>query len=49
MIFLVKINFILLIGVKVWNFTVPNAAPMNDVIVAIILSFLSICLKKFIK
>ena len=32
-----------------WNFGVPNASPIEDVIIAIILSILSMSLKKFIK
>ena len=44
-----KIYLIWLIGVIIWNFSVPNAAPIEDVIVAIILSFFSIGLKKVIK
>ncbi|MDC3355140.1 hypothetical protein OAV82_00865 [Candidatus Pelagibacter sp.] len=44
-----KIYLIWLIGVIIWNFSVPNAAPIEDVIVAIILSFFSIGLKKAIK
>jgi|TARA_B110000196_G_C20644391_1_gene430007 hypothetical protein len=44
-----KIYLIWLIGVITWNFSVPNAAPIEDVIVTIILSFLSIGLKKIIK
>jgi len=47
--FLMKIYLIWLIGVIAWNFGVPNALPIEDVIVAIILSFLSIGLKKIIK
>jgi len=43
------IYFIWLIGVVLWNFGVPNASPMEDVIVAIILSFLSMLLKKYFK
>jgi len=38
-----------LIGVISWNFGVPNASPIEDVIIAIILSILSMSLKKFIK
>tara|TARA_B100000767_G_C19532191_1_gene437091 strand:+ start:485 stop:622 length:138 start_codon:yes stop_codon:yes gene_type:complete len=45
----VKIYLIWLIGVIAWNFGVPSATPIEDVIVAIILSFLSISLKKIIK
>ena len=44
-----KIYIIWLIGVIVWNFGFPNAVPIADVIVAILLSFLSIVLKKYIK
>ena len=44
-----KIYLIWLIGVIAWNFGVPNALPIEDVIVAIILSFLSLGLKKIIK
>ena len=44
-----KIYLIWIIGVIVWNFAVPNAAPIEDVVVAILLSFLSIGLKKIIK
>jgi len=44
-----KVYIIWLIGVILWNFVVPNAAPIEDVIVAVLLSFLSIGLKKVIK
>jgi hypothetical protein len=44
-----KIYLIWLICVTVWNFTGPNAAPIEDVVVAILLSFLSTGLKKIIK
>jgi len=44
-----KIYFIWLIGVVLWNFGFPNALPLEDVIVAILLSFLSIGLKKYLK
>ena len=44
-----KIYLIWLIGVIIWNFAVPNAVPIADVIAAIALSFLSIGLKKIIK
>jgi hypothetical protein len=46
---LMKVYLIWLIGVIVWNFGVPSAAPQEDVVVAILLSFLSIGLKKIIK
>ena len=44
-----KIYIIWLIGVVLWNFGFPNAAPIADVIVAILLSFLSIGLKRYLK
>ena len=44
-----KVYIIWLIGVISWNFGVPNASPIEDVIVAILLSFLSIELKKYLK
>ena len=44
-----KIYVIWLIGVILWNFGLPNATPIADVIVAILLSFLSIGLKKYLK
>ena len=44
-----KIYVIWLIGVIAWNFGFPNAAPIADVIVAILLSFVSFWLKKWIK
>jgi len=42
-----KIYIIWLIGAVLWNFGVPNASPLEDVLVAIVLSFLSIILKKY--
>ncbi len=44
-----KIYIIWLIGVILWNFGFPNARPIEDVIVAILLSFLSLVLKKYLK
>jgi hypothetical protein len=44
-----KIYLIWLISVIAWNFGVPDAAPIEDVIVAIVLSLLSIGTKKIIK
>ena len=44
-----KVYIIWLIGVILWNYGVPNASPTEDVIVAIILSFMSMGLKKYIK
>jgi len=44
-----KVYIIWLLGVIVWNFLVPGASPIEDVIVAMLLSFLSIGLKKVFK
>tara|TARA_Y100000741_G_scaffold106616_1_gene79672 strand:- start:153 stop:329 length:177 start_codon:yes stop_codon:yes gene_type:complete len=44
-----KIYFIWLIGVIVWNYGFPQATPFLDVLAAIVLSFLSIGLKKYLK
>ena len=44
-----KIYFIWLIGVIIWNFGYPDAEPILDVFAAIILSFLSFSLKKYLK
>jgi len=44
-----KVYIIWLIGVILWNFGVPNATPIEDVIVAVILSILSMRLKKYTK
>ena len=42
-----KIYLIWLIGVIIWNFAVPNASPIEDVFMAIILSIISFSLKKY--
>jgi len=44
-----KIYLIWLIGVILWNFGVPKASPIEDVIIAILLSLLTIGLKKYTK
>jgi|TARA_B110000438_G_scaffold191193_1_gene182819 hypothetical protein len=44
-----KVYIIWLIGVIAWNFGVPKALPIEDVIVAILFSFLSIFLTKYLK
>ena len=44
-----KVYIIWLIGVIVWNFGFPEAEPIADVVAAILLSFLSISLKKYLK
>ncbi|MDC0044128.1 hypothetical protein OAJ03_04465 [Candidatus Pelagibacter sp.] len=44
-----KVYIIWLIGVIAWNFGVPKASPLEDVLVAIVLSFISMTLSKYIK
>jgi len=44
-----KIYIIWLIGVVIWNFGYPTAKPMEDVLAAVVLSFISIGLKKYLK
>ena len=44
-----KVFTIWLIGVILWNFGYPLASPLEDVIAAIALSFISTYLKKFIQ
>jgi hypothetical protein len=44
-----KVYIIWFLGVTAWNFLVPDATPIEDVIVAVLLSFLSISLKKVFK
>ena len=44
-----KIYIIWLISVIIWNFGFPNAIPIADVAIAILLSFLSVGLKKYLK
>ena len=44
-----KIYLIWLFGVIVWNYGIPQATPLEDVLVAIALSFLSMALKKCLK
>ncbi len=43
------IYIIWLIGVILWNFGYPEARPIEDVLAAIVLSFMSIGLKKYFK
>ena len=43
-----KIYLIWIVAVIAWNFGVPQATPLEDVLVAIALSFLSIGLKKYL-
>ena len=42
------IYIIWLIGVVLWNFGVPNATPLEDVLMAVALSLLSFGLKKYL-
>ena len=44
-----KIYIIWLVGVVIWNYGVPQATPLEDVLVAIILSFVSMFLNKYLK
>ena len=44
-----KIYIIWLIGIIFWNFGYPGASPIEDVLAAIVLSFISIGLKKYLK
>tara|TARA_Y100000590_G_C15149443_1_gene799264 strand:- start:285 stop:425 length:141 start_codon:yes stop_codon:yes gene_type:complete len=44
-----KIYIIWLLGVIVWNFGYPTASPLEDVVAAIFLSFISMGLKKYLK
>ena len=44
-----KIFLIWLVMVIVWNFGYPEASPLEDVIVAIVLSLFSTFLKKYLK
>ncbi|HJM78245.1 MAG TPA: hypothetical protein QGG51_01385 [Candidatus Pelagibacter bacterium] len=44
-----KIYIIWLVGVVLWNFGYPAANPIEDVMAAIILSLISMGLKKYLK
>tara|TARA_B100001250_G_scaffold171978_1_gene148074 strand:- start:3970 stop:4110 length:141 start_codon:yes stop_codon:yes gene_type:complete len=44
-----KIYIIWLIGVILWNFGYPSATPIEDVFAAIVLSIISMTLKKYFK
>tara|TARA_B100000989_G_scaffold233574_1_gene180400 strand:+ start:501 stop:641 length:141 start_codon:yes stop_codon:yes gene_type:complete len=44
-----NIFVIWLVMVVAWNFGYPQAGPLEDVIVAVILSFFNIYLKKYLK
>tara|TARA_B100001741_G_scaffold261411_1_gene225442 strand:+ start:807 stop:947 length:141 start_codon:yes stop_codon:yes gene_type:complete len=44
-----RIYIIWLLGVILWNFGYPAAKPLEDVLAAIVLSFISMGLKKYLK
>ena len=44
-----KVYIIWLVGVVLWNFGYPTAKPIEDVLAAILLSFISIGFKKYFK
>ena len=44
-----KVYIIWLVGVVLWNFGYPEASPLLDVVAAIVLSLMSIVLKKYLK
>ena len=44
-----KVYIIWLTGVILWNFGVPDATPIEDVLIAVLLSIMSLSLKKFLK
>ena len=47
--FKMKIYIIWLLRVIIWNFGVPEASPLEDVLVSVVLSFFTIILKKYTK
>ena len=44
-----NIFVIWLVMVTAWNFGYPNASPLQDVLVAIILAIFNLVLKKYLK
>tara|TARA_B110000196_G_C20730591_1_gene468424 strand:- start:303 stop:443 length:141 start_codon:yes stop_codon:yes gene_type:complete len=44
-----KVYIIWLIGVSLWNFGYPTAKPIEDVLAAVVLSFISMTLSKYFK
>ena len=44
-----KVYIIWLAGVVLWNFGYPMAKPIEDVVAAIVLSYISFLLKKYLK
>ena len=43
-----KVYIIWLVGVVLWNYGYPSATPLEDVLAAIVLSFVSFGLKKYL-
>ena len=44
-----KVYIIWLIGISLWNFAYPAATPIEDVLAAVVLSFVSMALSKYLK
>ena len=44
-----KVYIIWLIGVSLWNFGYPTTKPIEDVLAAVVLSFISMGLSKYLK
>ena len=44
-----KVYIIWLIGISLWNFGYPAATPIEDVLAAVVLSFISMALSKYLK
>ena len=44
-----KVYIIWLIGISLWNFGYPAATPIEDVLAAVVLSFVSMALSKYLK
>ena len=44
-----KVYIIWLIGISLWNFGYPTATPIEDVLAAVVLSFVSMALSKYLK
>ena len=44
-----KVYIIWLIGISLWNFGYPAATPIEDVLAAVVLSFISMILSRYLK
>ena len=44
-----KVYIIWFIGISLWNFAYPAATPIEDVLAAVVLSFISMGLTKYLK